>query len=74
MRGRRVSLAGRKELAMNAAPDSSSQDDADLESQSSGRRIEPLREPRRRRPQHIRTSRPSGFNGKHRRRNKRYQC
>jgi hypothetical protein len=64
----------RKEFAVNAAHDSSKQDDSDLDYQAGTRRVEPSREPRRRRPQHIRTSRPAGFNGKHRRRNKRYMC
>jgi hypothetical protein len=59
---------------VNGADDNSHQDDSDLDYQSGARRIEPSREPRRRRPQHIRTSRPTGFNGKHRRRNKRYMC
>jgi hypothetical protein len=58
---------------MNAAHDSLNyQDESEPDYQAGGRRPAPMREPRHRRPQHIRTSRPSGFNGKHRRRNKRY--
>ena len=57
---------------MNAAHDNSYQDESDIDYQAGGRRTAPMREPRPRRPQHIRTSRPTGFNGKHRRRNKRY--
>jgi hypothetical protein len=56
---------------MNAAQENLYQDDSDPEYQAGSRR-DAAREPRVRRPQHIRTSRPAGFNGKHRRRNKRY--
>jgi hypothetical protein len=56
---------------MNAAQENLYPDDSDPDYQTGNRR-ETAREPRARRPQHIRTSRPAGFNGKHRRRNKRY--
>jgi len=64
----------RKGLAVNTAHDNHDSDDAELDYQAGNRRSEASREPRVRRPQHVRTSRPTGFNGKHRRRNKRYMC
>ncbi len=47
-------------------------DEPEVEDATGRRRPEPNAARRLRRPQHIRNGRPNGFNGKHRRRNKRY--
>lgn len=54
---------------MNAANDYSEQE---LDYQLKFRRAEPNSPRRPRRPEHVRPGRPTGFNGMHRRRNKRY--
>jgi hypothetical protein len=55
---------------VNAANDYFSEQEIDY--QLKFRRPEPNRPGRPRRPEHTRASRPAGFNGMHRRRNKRY--
>ena len=55
---------------MNAANDYFSEQEIDY--QQKFRRPEPNKPGRSRRPEHTRASRPAGFNGMHRRRNKRY--
>lgn len=55
---------------MNAANDY--YNDQELDYQVKFRKPERENERRERRPEHVRTSRPAGFNGFHRRRNKRY--
>jgi hypothetical protein len=59
---------------VNAARNNSYQDEPELDYQVGVRPNDPAAErtAQRRRPEHARISRPSGFNGKHRRRNKRY--
>ncbi len=57
---------------MNPIQENSTPDDSEFDGSLSRRRSEPNADARLRRPEHIRTSRPNGFNGKHRRRNKRY--
>jgi len=55
---------------VNAANDYYNEQELDY--QVKFRKREPEEQRRERRPEHVRTSRPTGFNGFHRRRNKRY--
>jgi hypothetical protein len=64
-----VLIFGRKRT-VNAANDYVAEQDLDY--QIKFRRPEPNKPGRPRRPEHTRLSRPTGFNGMHRRRNKRY--
>ncbi len=57
---------------MNAAKSNDLPDDSELTASTSGRSPEMSSVRKFRRPKHIRAGHPSVFNGKHRRRNKRY--
>jgi hypothetical protein len=59
-----------REHTVNAANDYYNEQELDY--QVKVRKPESVERPRSRRPEHARTSRPAGFNGIHRRRNKRY--
>jgi hypothetical protein len=55
---------------VNAANDYYNEQELDY--QVRARKSEPVEQRRQRRPEHTRSPRPAGFNGFHRRRNKRY--